>query len=167
MVVKTFVQKIRAQLFKTNDVVSLRIVKTLIIKYGLYANIFGWSYSHFFSKSELDIIIVLTRTVNILTTYEFVKLTMLWTTGPSLYWYGSKCQRRRWGNDKAVRYIQNNDRSDTEPFACTYIRTWWSLYAPFALYNRTGVFQKTILKKCIDVQQEEPQTHAQKAYPTK
>ena len=30
-----------AQLFKTNDVVSLRIVKTLIIKYGLYVNIFA------------------------------------------------------------------------------------------------------------------------------
>ena len=29
---------IRVQLFKTNDVVSLRIVKTLIIKYGIYTN---------------------------------------------------------------------------------------------------------------------------------
>ena len=28
-------------MFKTNDVVSLRIVKTLIIKYGIYANIFA------------------------------------------------------------------------------------------------------------------------------
>ena len=34
-------QKPRAQLFKTNDVVSLCIVKTLIIKYGIYANIFA------------------------------------------------------------------------------------------------------------------------------
>ena len=33
---------ILAQLFKTNDVVSKRIVKTLIIKYGFYANIFCW-----------------------------------------------------------------------------------------------------------------------------
>ena len=33
--------KIRAQLFKTNDVVSLCIVKTLIIKYGIYADIFA------------------------------------------------------------------------------------------------------------------------------
>ena len=33
--------QIRAQLFKTNDVVSLRIVKTLIIKYGICANIFA------------------------------------------------------------------------------------------------------------------------------
>ena len=30
-----------AQLFKTNDVISKRIVKTLIIKYGLYTNIFA------------------------------------------------------------------------------------------------------------------------------
>ena len=29
----------KAQLFKTNDVIS--IVKTLIIKYGIYANIFA------------------------------------------------------------------------------------------------------------------------------
>ena len=31
----------RAQLFKTNDVVSKRIAKTLIIKYGIYAIIFA------------------------------------------------------------------------------------------------------------------------------
>ena len=29
------------QLFKTNDAVTKRIVKTLIIKYGIYANIFA------------------------------------------------------------------------------------------------------------------------------
>ena len=40
------------------------------------------SYSHFFSKNTCELIIVLTRTVNILTTNELVKLTMLWTTGP-------------------------------------------------------------------------------------
>ena len=34
-------QTSRAQLFKTNNVVSKRIVKTLIIKYGIYANIFA------------------------------------------------------------------------------------------------------------------------------
>ena len=33
-------QKIRAQLFKTNDV-NKRIVKTLIIKYGKYSDIFA------------------------------------------------------------------------------------------------------------------------------
>ena len=32
---------IRAQLFETKDVISERIVKTLIIKYGIYANIFA------------------------------------------------------------------------------------------------------------------------------
>ena len=31
----------RAQLFKTNDVVTKPIVKTLIVKYGIYANIFA------------------------------------------------------------------------------------------------------------------------------
>ena len=30
-----------AQLLKINDAVSLRIVKTLTIKYGIYANIFA------------------------------------------------------------------------------------------------------------------------------
>ena len=33
-------QMTRAQLFKTNDIVSYRIVKTLIIKYGIYTKIF-------------------------------------------------------------------------------------------------------------------------------
>ena len=84
----------RAHLFKTNDVVSKRIVKTLIIKNGIYANNFCWkdmssfcickSYSHFFSKNTCEVDIILTRTVNILTTNELVKLTMLWTTGPRL-----------------------------------------------------------------------------------
>ena len=40
------------------------------------------SYSHFFSKNTCELDIVLTRTVNILTTNELVKLMMLWTTGP-------------------------------------------------------------------------------------
>ena len=35
------IRKIRAHLFKTNDVVSKHIVKTLIIKHGIYANIFA------------------------------------------------------------------------------------------------------------------------------
>ena len=59
----------------------------LIIKYGIYANIFAekmWvafafkSYPHFFfSKNTCELDIVLTRAVNILTTNELVKLTML------------------------------------------------------------------------------------------
>ena len=40
------------------------------------------SYSHFFSKNNCGLDIVLTRTVNILTTNKLVKLTMLRTTGP-------------------------------------------------------------------------------------
>ena len=68
----------------------------MIIKYSIYANIFAekmWvafafaKATHIFScknTSELDII--LTKTGNILTTNELVKLTMLWTTGT---WYFS------------------------------------------------------------------------------
>ena len=54
--------KIWAQLFKNNDFVSYRIVKTLIIKYGIYANIFAEknvnsfcickSFSHFFFRKN-------------------------------------------------------------------------------------------------------------------
>ena len=61
-------------------------------KYGIYAIIFAEknmssfcickSYSHFFNKNICELDIVLTRTVNISTTNELVKLTMLWTTGP-------------------------------------------------------------------------------------
>ena len=36
----------------------------------------------FFSKNTCELDIVLTRTVNILTTNDLVKLTMFWTTGP-------------------------------------------------------------------------------------
>ena len=38
----------------------------------------------FFSKNTCESAIALTRTVNILTTNELIKLTMLWTTGPCL-----------------------------------------------------------------------------------
>ena len=87
-----YYQMFWAQLFKTNDVVSSRIVKILIIKYVIYANIFAEnnvssfcickSYSHFFSKNTCELDFVFTRTANIITTNEFVKLTTLWTNGP-------------------------------------------------------------------------------------
>ena len=61
----------RAHLSKPNDVVSLRIVKILIIKYGIYANIFAEnvnsickSYSHFFNKNSCELDFVFTRTVD-------------------------------------------------------------------------------------------------------
>ena len=38
---QTLYQLIRAQLFKTNDVVSKHIVKASIIKYGIHTNIFA------------------------------------------------------------------------------------------------------------------------------
>ena len=47
------------------------------------------TFSHFFSKNTCELDIVLTRTVNILTTNELVKLMMLWTTGPR--WQESAC----------------------------------------------------------------------------
>ena len=64
------------------------MVETLIIKYGIYTNIFAEkimssvcickSYSHFFfSKNTWELDTVLTRTVNILNTNELVKLVML------------------------------------------------------------------------------------------
>ena len=43
----------------------------------------------FFSKNNCELDIVLTRAVNILTTYELRKLTMLWTTGPWCFSYFS------------------------------------------------------------------------------
>ena len=38
-----------------------------------------------FQQNTCELDAVLTRAVNILTTNELVKLTMLWTTGPGLY----------------------------------------------------------------------------------
>ena len=49
----------------------------LLIKYAKASLIF------FFRKNTCELDIVITRTINILTTNELVKLTMLWTTGPS------------------------------------------------------------------------------------
>ena len=43
------------------------------------------SYSHFLSKNTFELDIVFTRTVNILTTNQLFKLTMLWTTVPWLF----------------------------------------------------------------------------------
>ena len=62
----------------------VNILLKLIIKYGIYDNMFAeknvssfCSYSQFFSKNTCELDIVFTRTVNILTTNELVKLTML------------------------------------------------------------------------------------------
>ena len=62
-------------------------MKTLISKYGVYANIFAEKMlvafafakaTHiFFNKNTYELDTVLTRTVNILVTNELVKLTML------------------------------------------------------------------------------------------
>ena len=62
---------------------SLNMAYTLIFLLKNMSS-FCICYSHFFSKNtcEIHVVIVLTRTINILTTNELVKLTMLWTTGP-------------------------------------------------------------------------------------
>ena len=74
--------------------VSLKFWSLNIIKYGIYANIFAekmWEAfafakaTHIFQQKNCELDIVLTRTVNILTTNELVKLTMLWTTGPYFF----------------------------------------------------------------------------------
>ena len=60
----------------------------MITLYGIYASIFAekmWmlckSYSHFFSKNTYELDIVLTRTVNVLTTNKLVKLKILGPDG--------------------------------------------------------------------------------------
>ena len=54
----------------------------MIIKYGRYAYIFAekrkMSSTHSFNKNTCELVTVLTRTGNILTTNELVKLTMFW-----------------------------------------------------------------------------------------
>ena len=45
-------------------------------------NVSSFCSSDFFSKNTCELDIVLTGTVNILTTNELIKLMMLWTTGP-------------------------------------------------------------------------------------
>ena len=70
-------------------------MRTLIIKYGIYANIFAekmwvaFAFHIFVSKSTCELDTVLTRTFNILTSNELVQLTTLWTTGP-WYFYGNR-----------------------------------------------------------------------------
>ena len=71
---------------------SLNMAYTLIF---LLKNVSSFckckSYSHSFSKNNCELDTVLTRVVNILTTKELVKLTMLWTTGP---WRNKK--KKKW-----------------------------------------------------------------------
>ena len=73
-------------MFKTNE--------TLISKYGKYAHIFAETNAfafakaiHIFQKNTCEFDIVLTKTVNILTTKELIKLTMLCTMGSGFYLY--------------------------------------------------------------------------------
>ena len=66
---------------------SLNMAYTLIflLKKIWVAFAFAKATHIFFSKNTCKFGIVLTRTVNILTTTKLVKLTSLWTTGPRCY----------------------------------------------------------------------------------
>ena len=59
-----------------------------------YTLIFCWKnlqkLLNYFQKNTCELATVLTRTVNILTTNELINLTMLWTTGPSMFWLRKK-----------------------------------------------------------------------------
>ena len=56
------------------------------------------SYSHFISKNTCELGIVLTRTANILTTNQLIKLMMLWTTGPRALKHQSQQQQITFSN---------------------------------------------------------------------
>ena len=82
----------RAQLFKTNDVVSLRFVKIYIewyaniLKFFAEKNVSNFcsaKATHIFSTKNIRILCIgSAKTVNEMTLNDVVKLTMLWTTGP-------------------------------------------------------------------------------------
>ena len=73
---------------------SLNVAYTLIflLKKNVSSFCICKSYSHFFSKNTCKLDNVITRTVNILTTNELVKLTTLWTTG-------SRCLESQYNTD--------------------------------------------------------------------
>ena len=92
------------------------------------------SYSHFFSKNTCELNIVLSRTVNILTTNELIKLMMLWTIGP---WVATFCKSclplqntlfhiltRKTPNGIMDIFFLNNDKSES-CLSCTW-NTYWS-----------------------------------------
>ena len=113
-----------AQLFKTKKNVVNKSFKTLIIKYGIYANIFAekllvaFAFAKIFSaKHAYELDIVLTRTVNILTTNELVKLMMLWTTGPWRScgsWAFHRQANKDWSESPISIYWANKDWSDSQ-----------------------------------------------------
>ena len=127
-----------------------RIVKTLIIRYGIYANIFAEknvssccickSYSYFFSKNTCELDIILTRTVNILTTNKLVTLTMLWTTGP---WYFSYLPWKHMGtHKKSLKLLQQEGVliSTCNMLSCRH-KTNIYLYIPL-IYSSNGHIQQ-------------------------
>ena len=79
----------RAQLFKANDIVSYRFVKIYIQSYANMLNFFAEKMcsakaTHIFSAKNIRILYIESaKTVNEMTLNELVKLTTLWTTGPS------------------------------------------------------------------------------------
>ena len=71
-----------AQFYKTNDAVDHLIWHNANIYAEKKKNVCSFCICTFFSKNTCELDIVLTKTVNILTVNELVKLTMLRTSGP-------------------------------------------------------------------------------------
>ena len=74
----------------------------------------------FFSKNICELDIVLTRTVNILTIYELVKLTMLWTTRPRSITYLVSLTKY-WCRQKSGHLTAHT----CFPLYCTFQELWF------------------------------------------
>ena len=99
------------------------------------------SYTHFFRKNNCELNIVLTRTVNILTTNDLIKLTMLWTTEPRHFSYFSIKNRCRYSlkaphiyfcGDKifmrTLHFIWSYDSTSSNDFASKLWTPWSEMH---------------------------------------
>ena len=94
-------------------------------KIGLFCK----SYSHFFSKNTCELDIVLTGSVNILTTNELVKLMMLWTIGP--------------------RIANNVDPDETAHLWCISFGSAFFVYISVLVYWAERIKQKMMTSRSI------------------
>ena len=97
------------------------------------------SYSHFFCKNTCELDIVLTRTVNILTTNKLVKLMMLWTTGPRKCTFGHVCPVK----------IQSDQNLHKAHFGLIRMQTFftffrWTMKSLIRLLGFTGWFESSL-----------------------
>ena len=105
------------------------------------------SYSHLFSKNTCELDIVLNRTINILTTNELVKLTMLWTTGPwSVSSLGAFCI----ATDAKFLHADNEDADQTAHYENTPIQIYRKKFSskknPEIFSLKNSIFFKFLLK---------------------